>query len=227
MKEIITNYSEAIQTIKSAILTSRYRAAALANKELLSLYYGVGKYISENSKKGFWGTDAIETISERLQQELPGLKGFSAGNMKKMRIFFEQWCGFIENRVPATHDLDSSVIQDIKNRSLPTHDLQLHLLNEIRPADEKNHVDLYCFLTVGFTHHYEILKQTTQIEERIFYIERCATEFWSVENLKYHLKSNLFAQQGHTLYFPANPDGYSNNLRDMMKKTKHHFNYDL
>ena len=95
----IKNYSDAIQAIKSAILQSRYRAAALANRELLSLYYGIGKYISENSRTGFWGTGAIEAISEKLQQELPGLRGFSASNMKNMRMFYEQWCEHFEKEL--------------------------------------------------------------------------------------------------------------------------------
>ena len=71
MNKLPTNYSDAIQAIKKAILTSLYRAAALANRELLSLYYGIGKFISENSRKGFWGTGAIDVISQQLQQELP------------------------------------------------------------------------------------------------------------------------------------------------------------
>jgi predicted nuclease of restriction endonuclease-like (RecB) superfamily len=198
MKKIIMNYSEAIQVIKSAILKSRYRAAALANRELLSLYYGIGKYISENSRKGFWGTKAIETISERLQQELPGLRGFSAGNIKKMRIFFEQWCERIENRALMAHDLESPIDQDVKNRAPMVHEIQSNLLAEIRlpVTDEIPSVDLHCFLSIGFTHHYEILKKTTLLEERLFYIERCATEFWSREKLQYHLKSNLYAKRG-------------------------------
>ena len=59
-KAIKNNYTDAIQIIKSAILKSRYRAAALANNELLSLYYGIGKYVSENSRNGAWGTSAID-----------------------------------------------------------------------------------------------------------------------------------------------------------------------
>ena len=114
MEKVTTNhFLEAIQVIKSAILKSRYRAAVLVNRELLSLYYGIGKYISENSRKGFWGTSAIETISERLQQELSGLRGFSASNMKNMRMFYKQWCTCIENR------------------SLPTHEIEINLLTEI------------------------------------------------------------------------------------------------
>ena len=65
------NYVEAVKAIKQAILQSRYKAAVLVNGEMLSLYFGVGKYVSQNSRNGFWGTNAIETISVQLQNELP------------------------------------------------------------------------------------------------------------------------------------------------------------
>jgi hypothetical protein len=48
-KMAVNTYTQAIQTIKNAILKSRYRAAALANRELLSLYYGIGKFISKSN----------------------------------------------------------------------------------------------------------------------------------------------------------------------------------
>ena len=191
------NYTDVIQAIKSAILKSRYRAAVSANRELLSLYYGIGKYISENSRTGFWGTGAIETISEKLQMELPGLRGFSAGNIKKMRIFFEQWCGYIENRTSTVYDLEYD--NSCTNRALLTHDLQQseNQSVEIRAllAHDLDKIPLG-FLNIGITHHYEIINKTISFEERVFYIERCATEFWSVETLQYHLKSKLFEKQG-------------------------------
>lgn len=71
-----TEYVGAIITIKNAILQSRYRAAKLVNKEMLSLYYAVGGYISTSSRNSRWGTNAIKVISQRLQVELPGLRGF-------------------------------------------------------------------------------------------------------------------------------------------------------
>jgi hypothetical protein len=98
MQEITYNYAEAIQVIKQAILKSRYNAAALVNREMLMLYFGVGEYISKNSREGTWGTNAIETISAQLQKELPGLRGFSATNIKNMRLFYEAWQGVIPNR---------------------------------------------------------------------------------------------------------------------------------
>ena len=44
-----------------------------------------------NSRHGFWGKGAIETISEQLRRELPGLRGYSPSNMKNMRLFYEKW----------------------------------------------------------------------------------------------------------------------------------------
>ena len=76
MKEI-HNYDEAVRLIKTAILRSQYDAARSVNEKQLMLYFGIGKYISLNSRKGFWGKGAIDSISERLDKELPGLKGFS------------------------------------------------------------------------------------------------------------------------------------------------------
>ena len=141
MKELKTNhYSNAIKAIKGAILKSRYRAAALANREMLSLYYGIGKFVSENSRNGFWGTGAIETISEKLQQELPGLRGFSAGNIKKMRLFYDGWENVFVNRALPMHDLQDAEKVMFTNRSLPTNDLQgvekVHFTNRPLQTDE-------------------------------------------------------------------------------------------
>ena len=55
------------------------------------LYYGIGKYISLNSRNVFWGKGAIDTISDQLTRELPGLKGFSPRNLRSMRVFYEEW----------------------------------------------------------------------------------------------------------------------------------------
>ena len=104
-KKITATYAEAVKAIKEAILESRYRAARLVNKEVLALYYAIGGYISVQSRAEKWGSNAIGTISELLQQELPGLRGFSETCIKRMSIFHEVWCGMFENRPSATDDL--------------------------------------------------------------------------------------------------------------------------
>jgi hypothetical protein len=73
----LRRFAQDVQKIKNAILKSRYRSASNSNTEMLSLYYSIGKYISANTRSGKWGTGAIEMISEQLQGEISGLKGFS------------------------------------------------------------------------------------------------------------------------------------------------------
>ena len=90
-----TQYAEAVEIIKHAIERCRYRSAAAVNKDTLSLYFGVGKFVSENSRIGCWGTKALPTISKLLQRELPGLHGFSESGLKRMRSFYEEWRTFL------------------------------------------------------------------------------------------------------------------------------------
>lgn len=173
------NYIEAVKTIKEAILRSQYRAVAAVNKDQLSLYYGIGRYVSENSRKGFWGKGAIEQIASMLQKELPGLRGFSASNIKNMRIFYEEW-EFVLNRQPVAGDL---ALDDKL------------LLNVIRQpvATEFNWTE---FLSIGFSHHTEIIAKAKSLEARLFYIHECATRYWSKYTLRDYLKADLYNHQG-------------------------------
>lgn len=101
----LENYIDAIRQIKSAILQSRYTAATLINKELLALYFYVGEFVSSNTRSRNWGTGPIEIISAQLQQELPGLRGFSPTNIKNMRLFCEAWKDYLQIRHLPTDDL--------------------------------------------------------------------------------------------------------------------------
>ncbi len=141
----IISISQAVETIKTAILQSQYHASKQVNAEQLSLYYGIGKYISEHSREGFWGTGAIEQISEKLQKELPGLRGFSATSIKKMRQFYEQWTHVLFRPLAAV-ETDHS-----ENRS-PTA-VEISLLSLDKHSHAVNLTQLGEFLSIGFTHH--------------------------------------------------------------------------
>jgi len=92
-----TELRPAVTAIKQAILQSQYRAAKMVNREQLSLYFGIGRYISEHSREGYWGTGAIESISEQLQQELPGLRGFGEKQLRNMRSFYRAWSDYFNS----------------------------------------------------------------------------------------------------------------------------------
>lgn len=180
--------TESVKVIKEAILRSQYRATSLANREQLSLYYGIGKYVSENSRNGFWGKGAIETISQQLQKELPGLRGFSAANIKFMRQFYETWC----------NDLKSlTVVSEIgENKSLTTvSEIDTQLLILIANPNKEN-FDFISFWGLGFTHHMIIVRKTNSLAERLFYIREAAVNKWSKEVLSARIEDDLFNHQG-------------------------------
>ncbi|GAP72763.1 hypothetical protein SAMD00024442_41_24 [Candidatus Symbiothrix dinenymphae] len=166
--EINKTYKSAVNNIKEVILRSQYRAASSVNREQLSLYYGIGRYVSLNSRDGFWGTGAIEQISKDLQKELPGLRGFSSENIKKMRHFYEVWEPVI-NRSPVATDLQTIENQHSINRSPTATDLVVNenlllVVNRQPTADEFNPAE---FLQIGFTHHMEIIALLKQKHWRL------------------------------------------------------------
>lgn len=169
----------AVRDIKVAILACRYKAARLANREMLTLYYNIGEYISVQSRTAKWGTGAIASISELLQKELPGLRGFSESGIKRMRTFYEGWSKYVSNRPTALDDLFITT----DNPVIPSRPMALDDFS----AQEQN-----WFLSIGFSHHYDILIKTESFQERLYYIRRCATEFWSVEKLRYMLKNKPY-----------------------------------
>lgn len=191
------DYIDAVKNIKAAILRSQYRAAASVNKEQLSLYYGIGRYVSENSRKGFWGKGAIEQISSMLQKELPGLRGFSSRSIKNMRQFYEEWKDVL-NRQPLAADLEL----DEKQLLVETH----------QPLANK--FDWTDFLSIGFSHHIEIIVKVKAVEERLFYIHECAVRYWSKYTLRDYLKADLYHHRG-TL-----PNNFTKTLPDIKHAMK-------
>ena len=98
--------NNAVQVIKDAILQSQQRALKAIHQEQLALYYGIGRYISINTRKKNWGTGFIDAISEQLRKELPGLRGFSAPSMRKMRTFYEEWMMLSDNSFVETNKIE-------------------------------------------------------------------------------------------------------------------------
>ena len=71
MEQNIITYKNAVDIIKTAILQSQARAAKAVNQEQLALYYGIGRYVSANTRKKNWGQGAIEAISNQFEAGTP------------------------------------------------------------------------------------------------------------------------------------------------------------
>ncbi len=152
---ISTDLKQAVQTIKTAILQSQSRAVKMVSGTQLSIYFGVGLYVSANSRQGTWGTGAIDDISLQLRRELPGLRGFSSQNIRNMRQFAEFWQTYL-NHSPMASKME---IEDIY-REIEYDRFSLAKWSPL--ATEINRDE---FLGISFSHHMEILHKTKNIDE--------------------------------------------------------------
>ena len=191
MSDIVntTEYAEltnAIQAIKGAILQSQQRALAAINQEQLALYYGIGRFVSMNTRNKNWGKGFIEAVSEQLRKELPGLRGFSAASLRKMRTFYEEWQMLSYNSFVETNKLvDVESNSFVSTNELPTVQFKIDA-----------NFPIAAFMNIGFTHHYAIISKVKDIEQRKFYIQFAADTKAKVEDLEQIINDDLYSHQG-------------------------------
>ncbi len=204
MSDII-NYKNAVDVIKTAILQSQARAAKAVNQEQLALYFGIGRFVSANTRKKNWGKGAIEAISSQLRAELPGLRGFSATSMRNMRIFYEEW-RLLESNSSVTTD----EIQQLSSKSSVTTDEFTEINNNLAVATAKFEEDreirqlqlanmpdfpLREFLSISFTHHIAIFAKAKAYDERVFYMKYADAYKPTVEDLEKAITQDLYHHQ--------------------------------
>lgn len=181
--EIIT----AVEIIKTAILNSQYEAAKDVNRIQLGLYFGIGRFLASKKGKKTWGTGVLETISENLRKQLPGLRGFSATSLKKMRQFYENW-SFLD--VP-----NSTVTTDELPEPSESLDKSIIAITEFKVSVNFTEFPIDDFLKVPFSHHVQIFSRVKNLDERYFYITKTSQEHLAVEELNRAIDRNDFLHQ--------------------------------
>lgn len=199
-RNAIVLYRPAAEIIKTAILQGQYEAAKGVNRIQLAVYFGIGKFVSQNTRKGVWGTGALESISQILRKELPGLKGYSASSMKNMRKFYENWQMLDPNSSVTTDDNNStSVLVELESdKSTGTLvDLQaneIDIYKSIRIPEIKN-FPVEDFFRVPFTQHIRIIEGVKDLDAQYYYIHRVAEENLTEKEVIRLLNSNAYDNQ--------------------------------
>ncbi|MFH1289077.1 MAG: PDDEXK nuclease domain-containing protein [bacterium] len=92
MKKIVqNNYVEFLGEIKERIRRAQYDALKAVNKELIALYWDIGRMIVERQNQYGWGKAVVENLAKDLQKEFPGINGYSKDNLWRMRKFYLQY----------------------------------------------------------------------------------------------------------------------------------------
>src|SRR5262245_44350310 len=85
------HYHRLLSDIKARVRSAQYAALKAVNKELIALYWDIGKMIVARQKGDSWGKAAVLRLAGDLQAEFPGIGGFSAQNLWRMKQFYQAY----------------------------------------------------------------------------------------------------------------------------------------
>jgi predicted nuclease of restriction endonuclease-like (RecB) superfamily len=123
MESGLALYGSFVKEIKDLIYRRQYEAMKRVNTELLQLYWEIGEEIDRQQREQGWGKSVVEVLARELQKEFPGVQGFSASNLWRMRNFYVEYS---QNTIlqPLVAESENSnlapLVREIKKTNLPS-----------------------------------------------------------------------------------------------------------
>ena len=125
MSDLISNdYRALLAEVKERIRAAQYAALRAVNTELIALYWDIGQMIVTRQQGETWGKSVVQQLAADLREEFPGVGGFSASNLWRMKVFHEvmpavknshHWC---EKSAGRTISSFSSAARTISSASI-------------------------------------------------------------------------------------------------------------
>lgn len=138
------SFTQIVQLIQK----SKQRAYASVNKELIDLYWNIGKYISKKVDSDGWGKGTVEKLSVFIQKELQGARGFSSENLWRMKKFYETY-----HAVPKL----STLLRELSWSN------NLHILSKTKSIEEKKF-----YISLAVKEKYSARELERQINSSVF-----------------------------------------------------------
>ena len=91
LKATAGDYADLLHNLKERIRAAQVRASLSVNRELVLLYWQIGRDILARQEAQGWGSKVIDRLAGDLRREFTEMKGFSSRNLKYMRAFAEAW----------------------------------------------------------------------------------------------------------------------------------------
>lgn len=194
-------YASVLTNLTQLIRDSRRRALATVNRELVCLYWYIGRTIVEQQETAHWGDAVVEQLATDLRASFPDMKGLSLANIWKMRQFYRS-CGEIDlwlsSTLPASKigtaprqlDARDELVSTVSRVSRSSAEATAVLSTLSREFTSTEFAALIPRLS--WSKHTEILAATQDLAERYFYMSMSARERWSVRELRRQIDAALF-----------------------------------
>lgn len=183
------NYKAWLNNLKQQIQQAQIKAAVVVNKELLHLYWQIGKEIYNKQSNSNWGDGLIEQLSIDLLKEFPQIKGFSRTNL----FYIKKWYEFY-----ATPVSNTALSTTLKHK--PSKDIIVpQLVGQLHQNEMMNEKVPQLVGQIPWGHHREIISKVKTIDEAFFYINETVKNNWSRSVLVEQINSKLFKRKGKSI----------------------------
>ena len=167
----INRYKMIVENIKQEVLKSQYKAMQEVNKELIYMYWNIGKIISENIE---WGNKFVDNLSIDLKNEFQNIQGFSVRNLRNMRKFYEEYP-------------DTAILQTLSAKLTWSHNVLL--INKVKDLNTRK---WYMEETIKNGWSCDILED--QIKYKLYERQAIADKTTNFENTLPDIQSDLAIQ---------------------------------
>jgi predicted nuclease of restriction endonuclease-like (RecB) superfamily len=224
----LSEYRVWLRDLKQQIKTGQIKAALSVNSQMIMLYWDLGGQIVEKQEKAQWGSGFIEQLSKDLREEFPEMTGFSADNLKYMRIFYKFYSQISEQPV---RQFETQVMKQLVSQFPET--LNISKVAQVVPELKKSiNQDIIIseqlvrqFACVPWGHHMLILK-IKDLNQALFYINKTIENNWSRAVLEYQIESNLYGRQGKAITnFNLTLPAPQSDLANQMMKSPYDFGF--
>ncbi len=229
------DYAPLLADIKARVQTARIKAGLAANRELLALYWDIGRLILDRQKREGWGAKVIERLSADLQREFPGQQGFSSRNINYIRAFVEAWTGadrpIVQQPVAqlATEGGASSAQVSRKKISLTAvreSGVQQVTKKLSPPVTETPNAPPEPMASLPWGHNLTLLTKLKDREERLWYAAKAVEHGWSRNVLALQIDSGLHTRQGKAVTnFAATLPPAQSDLAQQLTKDPYLFDF--
>jgi predicted nuclease of restriction endonuclease-like (RecB) superfamily len=174
---LVIGYVGLLTDIKTRVRAAQLRAAVTVNRELIRLYWDIGRVIVTAQETKGYGKQVVERLAGDLQKEFPGMAGFSPQNIWFMRSFYLAWSALPPKRSQAVRESKSAILSQPVRESFPP----------VPPAPISE---------LPWGHNRLLLSKLDKPAIRLWYARKAVEHGWSRTVLTHHIETQLHKREG-------------------------------
>lgn len=200
-------YAVWLADIKARLRQAQLKAAVSVNTALLEFYWQLGAEIVEKQQSAAWGSGFLKRLSHDLMTEFPEMKGFSEGNLKYIRLWYQFYSGELSNSGTGCAQIESEGMP-------PFH------------GDENGAQAVHLLTRIPWGHNRVIISKCNTVDEALFYVRKTIENNWSRNVLTHQIESGLYARDGKAITnFSATLPAPQSDLAQQVIKDPYKFDF--